>query len=677
MKKFACSGCGGSLKESGKFYVCENCGTKYVLGKDDEGNPFTYIPIEKKELTHGEIAHKATQISVNTISVREIKLSDNIVADVNKEALSLDTQSNIQVIQTYLKAREWDAAQRQINQLLLENNSCAEAQWLGLMCERKNASEIELLRTFSNFTEADKIRLDKMLSNSSPSFAKHVLDLLFEGAYANDTSCCSILSLILPYARNESVYSPAEYSNKTAYSFGKIIEKSFCNSFDYLIAYALNPNEVDKYIYYVEQFADKISPKISKKYYAKILAVDPANINVHRKLVNADIVTDETLEKRIADFENLLKYSPDTDKETYGIISSLKSSKPVTSSKSEFMWNILGYHSAAPEGLKTEILEYAFALINASLWNQARNYLNLILSFDVKNADAYWGLCLVGLQARNYDAVKMKNENLIDRPEFAKCLSLYQSAGNKSQADKLMALTKKQKSAKKAKKVGVIVGICIAAFFLLCIGGVGVSYFLKAQEKDKAAAVVEDYLKAATNGDSDAMDDCVSSKCKDNTDLETFLNPEMINIGILSFDQATPSDLSDSSLEQLTEASEYFCQCYVSSYDLREVTRNGDGTYTVEVKANIIDLESFDNAYVVQHEQIFNDIGKKYQAEVDDINATAKTHAEAVMRLYDLIMPSICKGVKEAVREADETSVVFKFTVGKMSGKYVITEINY
>ena len=463
MKKFECDGCGGSLRESGKFYVCENCGTKYVLGKDDEGNPFTYKPIEKKELSHDEMAHKASQIAVNTITVREIKLSDNIVADVHKEALSIDTQDNIQVIKTYLKAKEWDAAQRQINQLLLEDNTCAEAQWLGLMCERKVSTERELLSTFSNFSEAEKIRLDKMLGNSSPSFAKSVIDLLFEGSYANDAMCCSILSLILPYAKNEVVYSGKEYVDKIDFAFGKIIDKSYCNSFDYLIANALNSDEVDKYIQYVERFADKTPTQISKKYYAKIIEVDPGNTNVHRKLVKADILTDETTEKSIFDFENLLKHSSDSDKETYNIISIVQSYDPTTSAKADFMWDILGYHSAAPEGLKKEILDYAFILIHSALWNQARNFLNLVLSFDAQNADAYWGLCLVGLQAKSYSAVMTKNDNLIERPEFAKCLSLYQRAGNKEQSEKLMALTKKQKSAKKAKKAFLIAGIAVVA----------------------------------------------------------------------------------------------------------------------------------------------------------------------------------------------------------------------
>ena len=463
MKKFECAGCGGSLIESGKFYICENCGTKYVLGKDDEGNPFTYIPIEKKEISHGVFAQRASHISVNTVSVREIKLSDNIAADVHKEALNIDTQDNIRVIETYLRAKEWDAAQNQINQLLLEDSTCAEAQWLGLMCERKVSNDRDLLKTFSNFTEADRIRLDNMLENSSPTFAKRVISLLFGGAYANDSMCCAILSVILPYAKNEIIYSEKEYSEIVNHSFEIITDNSFCNSFDYLISAALESDDVDKYIQYVERFADKTTPQISKNYYAKIIEVDPANINAHRKLVRADIITDENIEKSMVDFEDLLKYSLEADKEIYSVISIIKSFDPTTSIKSALMWNVLGYYSSAPEGLKSEILEYANTLIHSSLWEQARNYLNLILSFDAQNADAYWGLCLVRLQAKSESSLFLKKDNLIDCPEFAKCLSLYQRAGNNKRAEELITLTKKQKSAKTAKKIFLWVGIAIAA----------------------------------------------------------------------------------------------------------------------------------------------------------------------------------------------------------------------
>ena len=74
MQTFECSGCGGQLKQEGHFWICENCGTKYALGRNDEGNPFTYQPIEKKEIEFGQMAEKASQIVTESIAVRSTVL---------------------------------------------------------------------------------------------------------------------------------------------------------------------------------------------------------------------------------------------------------------------------------------------------------------------------------------------------------------------------------------------------------------------------------------------------------------------------------------------------------------------------------------------------------------------------------------------------------------------------
>ena len=98
MQKIECSGCGGRLKEDGHFWICENCGTKYALGHNDEGNPFTYQPIEKKEIEFGQMAEKSSQIVTESIAVKEIKLSDSIDADVHKESNNIDIRQNLQIL---------------------------------------------------------------------------------------------------------------------------------------------------------------------------------------------------------------------------------------------------------------------------------------------------------------------------------------------------------------------------------------------------------------------------------------------------------------------------------------------------------------------------------------------------------------------------------------------------
>lgn len=470
MVKFECNACGGHLIESGKFLVCENCGTKYLLGRDDQGQPFTYQPVEKKEIACGQMGVKASTIEVSSIAVREIKLKDNINAEVHNESLNLDTYERIKLVETYIKESEWEAAQGQINHLLMTDIHCAEAQWYGLMCNKKIAVENVFVATWSTFSQADKRKLDDILANSSPSFAKHITDLMFENAYANDAMCSLIFATILPYAKNELVYEAKELNEKLFHSFEKVISKVYEQAFVFLLTHTLERDEIDKYIEYLKKFANNCTPEKSQKYYQMIIDVDPGNLEIRRKLVQADMDSNTDKGKCIHDFEGLLKYSKDTDRETYSFLVHLNSEKTTTPNKSKLFWDLLGYHSEAPSGLKKELLTFATILLNSALWTEARKYLNLILSVDARNADAYWGLCLARIEARNENKIIYKKDNLIDSPEFHKSLALYQADQNDARVSALMSYAKMQKNARHAEKLALrIAAIVVAAISLIFI----------------------------------------------------------------------------------------------------------------------------------------------------------------------------------------------------------------
>ena len=361
------------------------------------------------------------------------------------------------------------------------------------MCERRVPNDQALLSTFTSFSYSDQERLDRILSSSNPNFARRVIDLLLSGAYMNDSMCLAILSIILPYAKNDSVYREKEYSDKTSHAFEKTISLHFSRSFDYLLLSALNENEVDRYIAYIERFADSSQTDAleSQDYYSRILVVDPGNIRIRRKLINADLQSDSACEKCITDFEGLLQYTNEPDKETYATICSIIALTPTTINKSEFMWRALGYHSEAPEGLKDKIKEYASVLLASKFWEQAEKYLQLVLSFDARDAETYFLLCLTRLQARNESEIASKKDNLIECREFAKSLSLYQSSkdpADKERATELLALTKKQKSNKKVKKISLWAGIAVAIIVVgvFAVIGIGKLSELREQKRIKA-----------------------------------------------------------------------------------------------------------------------------------------------------------------------------------------------
>lgn len=469
MKIIECTGCGGTLKESGKYFICENCGTRYAVGRDDEGNPFTYQPIEKKTIEYGTIEHKASHIEVNTLSVKEIKLDENVDVVVHKEGMNLEKQERIRLAKTFLLSREWNAAQDQVNNLLVEDNQCAEAKWFCLMLNHKAISDRELVAKLSAISENDRIAIDGILSNSSPIFARQILDVIFDSAFYNDDMCYALYSTAMPYAYNTSVYSEKELIDIKYSALETSVTRVFKRSFDYLLSITLNSDEVDKYISYLSRFASKCDTVSSQRYYSRILKVDPSNMYANHKMVLSDLQIDSPCEKIVNDFEHLLKFSDNTDNEVSQLLSYIVSEQTTTSAKSDFVWQLIGYHSLAPEVFKNELFKYAKLLLKTAQWNNAQKYYQLILSFDPRNADAYWGLCMVRMQARSESTLTMKKDNLIDCHEFKKSLSLYQSSGNVQRANELMLLTKKQRSRKKTTKTAILAGAGALILILLVI----------------------------------------------------------------------------------------------------------------------------------------------------------------------------------------------------------------
>lgn len=465
MKKLECSGCGGTLREDGKFYICENCGTKYMIGHDDTGNPFTYRPIEKKQIQSGQIAAKAATIKTEAVTVKEIQLPDSIAADVHRESSNIDITQNLQLISRFLNAKEWDAAQAQINQVLLSDRNNAQVHWLEMMCSRHISNEEELLKTLSAFTLADGKAIDTILSNSTTEFARHIANLMLSNDYRSDNALYVALNTVLPYAKNEAVFSDAEFKSITNRIILYTVDKSYEKSFDYLLCKVLKSKEVDTYLSYLEKFAGNCLPAVAQKYYRKSLITDPGNLRIHTLLLRCDIKTSTSTQQCIIDFEDLLKYSGNPDRDVINVFNIVNAESYTTDEVCRFVWKLIGYHSGAPEALKGQILLYSQILLQSSLWNQAATYFQLILSFDAKNADAYWGLCLVRLQAKNETEIANKKENLIECPEFKKAVALYQSIGDENRAAELMNYTQKQRTKQKSKKFIV----CASAAVVLIV----------------------------------------------------------------------------------------------------------------------------------------------------------------------------------------------------------------
>ena len=68
-----CKVCPGRLEKKGQYWVCRNCGAIYSMGKHFDGTEFASPVAPPKDLPCGQIAERAAQISVDKITVKDIK----------------------------------------------------------------------------------------------------------------------------------------------------------------------------------------------------------------------------------------------------------------------------------------------------------------------------------------------------------------------------------------------------------------------------------------------------------------------------------------------------------------------------------------------------------------------------------------------------------------------------
>lgn len=492
MKELICK-CGGNLQKKDGFWICDSCKTKYVSDRDDDGNVFYYQPVEKSVVECGQIAPKASEIPINSVVTKEIKIDEDAETEVIKGSLDLSARELITNVKSYLSADAWEQAQNALNQVFLKSKTCAEAYWYQIWCDKHISSKNLLESKFSDFSQADANKLSSALDHASAIFAKEVMDLLFDIKYRNDNSCKNILSAIVPYTYDRKVYSLTEQNEKIEKSFEKAITSAYIESFEYLLN-TLDSNDVDNYIGYLTRFAasSRCPNEYAQSCYRKILAVDLGNNEIRHKLIIKELEANALTNSLKNDFNDLVKYSANVDDDVLKIINVLVKDNTTTASKSEFMMFVLGYYSEELKELKTLLLKYAAILLESKLFALAKNYYYLVISFDKKNADAYWGLCLARIEAKNDANIVYCQELLMDCPEFNKYLSLVDEAQKKQGID----IGKKQIKFKQNKKMAIKAGGIIVGIVAIIIAIISIFNSLKYSEKNIEIAIIgkDDYV---------------------------------------------------------------------------------------------------------------------------------------------------------------------------------------
>lgn len=426
--------------------------------------------LEKIKITSGQIGKKATAIAQHEVTKREI--------GQNAEAkTSISEKQSLMLVESYIKEKQWEEADRLLESVLFNNPSFAEAIWCKLLITQKVTSNATLVRILDRFKPEDYGLIEKALNCASREFAGRILDLLYQSCKILSTHVQEKLyALILPYRYERR-------NQRLRENFLWCISNREFKIFNLLLN-ALDSEDVDAYIEYNCLYIKSTLDHAEKRECTnKILAVDEGNRVAHMYIFEYELSTATKL-KPISDaFENVLKYSENVDmdvEEALLMVTAVLES-PL---HCEFAQQLPKYYMGNLRSLRRSLMTLAGRMISKSYFDDALAIYNLVLTVDESDADAFWGICLAKTHSSSEEQIVNSPILLNDQPEYTKYLSLV----GEERRVQCLRLAKKQQNNRKAKhrkKVRTIVGV--AASVVLIAGAVTtVTYILPTVQLNKA-----------------------------------------------------------------------------------------------------------------------------------------------------------------------------------------------
>lgn len=368
------------------------------------------VHLEKIEIVGGQIAKKATTLTVNSVQTREI--GAGAIAET-----SISEKQSISLIKTYLEECQWQEASRLVDDVLFNNPSCAEAIWYKLLATYQAASNESLAKKLDRFNSNDYGIVEKALNCASKEFAEEILLFLYKTeTNVSDSTYKKILDTILPFSfskRQDNIDS----------AFKGVIEHSKFESFKLLLN-TLSSSDVDKYITYNNDYYDKTkSWKEAFECSNNVLKVDEGNLHALKGVLWYHWYNFASTETFIKHFETILKYASSPNDVVRKFLE-LFSKRLNDARHCDYIKQFLRYYNDDISSLKDVLITLCNRIIGQGLFKEAEYFLNLILSFDANNADVYWAICLMKVEAKTEAEITAKDNLLRDVPEFNRYLTL-------------------------------------------------------------------------------------------------------------------------------------------------------------------------------------------------------------------------------------------------------------
>ena len=429
------------------------------------------VHLDKIEIAGGQIAKKATALTVNSVQTREI--GAGAIAET-----SISEKQQIELVKSYINSKQWDDADKLLDDILFNNPALPDAIYGKLLVKNTVATTKALVSKIRNFSDEDYGLLEKYLNIASKDNAATLLNWLYDsGESQSEEVYLSLLKVILPYnysSRNERISK----------AFDSSIQRDHINIFKLLIT-TLGESEVDKYINYHLKFARKTKSTKHKIYCIdSILSVDAGNIDALKLQLQIHLAT-ESNKTLICDFEEILKYSKYTDNE---VMQTLKNLSESLSNEEQclFAKQVLKYYKADLAKIKDLLISLSNRMISQAYFEHAQYLLGLVLSVDANSVEAYWGLCLIKTKSTSEKEIINSKISTKSIPEYTKYLTMV----NEARRQECIELSKKQISHRKAKKVMLILAslVSIVIVFVITYN----SYIEPNQRYEQAIALMND-----------------------------------------------------------------------------------------------------------------------------------------------------------------------------------------
>jgi len=411
--------------------------------------------LERIEIRGGQVAKKATRIENDAIRIREIGLGAVAETDISEK-------QRFDLLRSYIMGKQWEDAKSMAEEILFNNPTYAEAIWAQLMIKHSVQSNEALLKKLHTFTDEDFGAVEKTLNCAGQDYAAELLNLLYRaGEWVNEEACLKLLRTILPY-------NYLNRENMIRKAFDVAIQKSRFSVFCLLLT-TLPSDAVDAYISYHLAYARQtVNSEHKHQCLEQVLKVDGGNIEALEMRFDLQSLT-APVDVLIKTFEEILKYTKDTDERVRSVlgrlVQSLNSERQCAVAE-----QVLKYYVGELSEIADLLIELADRMISRGFFDRARYLYQLVLSVIPDESRAYWGICLAKARATSERNILVSDISLKQIPEYAKYLTLVDEA----RRQKCFALAKQQQNAQKtkrfAKKIGVWAALLIGVVAVIIIG---------------------------------------------------------------------------------------------------------------------------------------------------------------------------------------------------------------